>query len=125
MRFKPAIGYYGRFIQAFSRLATPRIASTKKYARFRWMKDCQRSFNKLKEQLTAILLLTYPDLNKSMVLYTDASDQYIGACFTQPCPGRDGPVPGIPEEIPDIDDRTYQINVINSHRIRNPRYRKR
>ena len=23
-----------------------------------------------------------------------------GACLTQPCPGKDGPVPGIPEEVP-------------------------
>ena len=35
-----------------------------------------------------------------MILYTDASDQSIGACLTQPCPEKDGPVPGIPEEIP-------------------------
>ena len=94
--FIRAIGYYQRFIPAFSRIATPLIALTKKYARFRWTEDCQRSFNTLKEQLTAVPLLTYPDLNKPMILNTDASDQCIGPCLTQPCPEIGGPVPGIP-----------------------------
>ena len=35
-----------------------------------------------------------------MVLFTDASDQYIGACLTHPCLKGDGSVPGIPEDIP-------------------------
>ena len=35
-----------------------------------------------------------------MILYTDASNQCIGACLTQPCPERDGPIPGVPEEVP-------------------------
>ena len=98
--FIGAIGYYRRFIPAFSRIATPLIALTKKYARFSWTEDCQRSFNTLKAQLTAILLLAYPDLRRPMILYTDASDQCIGACLTQPCPERDCPIPGVPEEVP-------------------------
>ena len=89
-----------RFIPAFSRLAGPLIALTKKYARFRWAEDCQKAFDNLKGQLTAIPLLTYPDLEKTMILYTDASDKCIGAVLTQPCPSREGPVPDIPEEVP-------------------------
>ena len=38
--FIGAIGYYRRFIPAFSRLAGPLISLTKKCARFRWMEDC-------------------------------------------------------------------------------------
>ena len=98
--FIGAIGYYRRFIPAFSRIATPLIELTKKYAWFSWTEDCQRSFNMLKEQLTAIPLLAYQDLSRPMILYTDASDQCIGACLTQPCPERDGPIPGVPEEVP-------------------------
>ena len=89
--FIGAIGYYRRFIPAFSRRATPFMALTKKYVRFSWTEDCQRSFNTLKEQLTAIQLLAYPDLSRPRILNTDSSDQCIGACFTQPCPGREGP----------------------------------
>ena len=68
--FIGAIGYYKRFIPVFSRIATPLIALTKKYTQFSWIEDCQQSFNTLKEQLTAIPLLAYPDLGRSMILYT-------------------------------------------------------
>lgn len=97
--FIGAIRYYRRFIPAFLRIATPLIALTKKGSRFTWTDDCQRSFDMLKDQLTTIPLLAYPDMNKPMILYTDASDQCIGASLTQPCPEKDGPVPGVPEEI--------------------------
>ena len=77
-----AIGYYRRFIPAFSRIAAPLIALTKKGTRFKWTDHCQRSFDTLKDQRTTILLLAYPDMNKPMILYTDASDQCIGDCLT-------------------------------------------
>ena len=98
-RFIGAIGYDRRFIPAFSRLAGPLIALTKKYARFRWTDDCQRAFDCLKEQLTAMPQQTYPDLSRPMILYTDVH-KCVGAVLTQPCPERDGPVPNIPEEVP-------------------------
>lgn len=66
---------------------------------FKWTKDCQRSFDNLKEQLTAIPLLTYSNLGRPMILYTDASDSCIGAVLTQPCMDGDGPILGIPEEM--------------------------
>ena len=80
--FIGAIGYYRRFIPAFSRLAGPMIALTKKYARFKWTEDCQRALDCLKEQLTAIPLLAYPDLGRLMISYTDASDKCVGAVLT-------------------------------------------
>ena len=94
-RFIRAIGYYKRFIPVFSRLAGPLIALTTKYARFRWTHNCQRAFDCLREQLTAIPLLTYPNLNTPKILYTDASDKCISMALTQPCPRKDRPVPNI------------------------------
>ena len=96
--FIGAIGYYCRFIPAFSSMAL--IALTKEDARFKWTDDCQRLFDMLKDQLTTIPLLAYPNMNKPMMLYSDACDQCIRAYLTQPCPENGGPVPGIPEEIP-------------------------
>ncbi|XP_067655940.1 uncharacterized protein [Haliotis asinina] len=77
--------YYRRFIPNFSKIAEPIIKLTKKFARFQWSKDCQRAFDFLKESLTVVPLLTYPDPNQPYTLYTDASDTCIGACLTQKC----------------------------------------
>lgn len=48
------------------------------------------AFDTLKEQVTAVLLLTYPDFRK----------QCVGAVLTQLCPNKEGPVLGILEELP-------------------------
>ena len=76
-------GYYRRFVPNFSKIAEPMVALTKKYARFSWSEECQKAFEFLKESLTVVPLLAYPDTREPYVLYTDASDTCIGACLTQ------------------------------------------
>lgn len=94
----------------------PLIALTQMYAIFKWTEDCQRAFDCLKVQLNAVLLLTYPDLSKPMVLYTDTSEQCIGAVLIQPCPEQDGPVYFLSHRLsetqhrwPVIERKTYTI----------------
>ena len=55
--------YYRRFIPNFSEIAEPVIALTRKHARFKWTDDCQRAFEYLKQSLTVVTLLAYPDPN--------------------------------------------------------------
>ena len=76
--------YYRRFLPNFSDIAAPVINLTKKYSKFKWTSECQKSFEFLKESLSVIPLLSYPDVNKSYMLYVDASDRCIGGCLTQP-----------------------------------------
>ncbi|CAG2195337.1 unnamed protein product [Mytilus edulis] len=83
--FIGACSYYRRFIPNFSKISIPLVALTKKYAKFQWDEECQRAFDFLKYSLTVTPLLAYPDLKKPYVLYTDASNDTIGACLTQPC----------------------------------------
>ena len=45
--------------------------------------QCQKSFDYLKDSLSVVPLLVYPDLQKPYVLYTDASDTCIGTVLTQ------------------------------------------
>ena len=75
--------YYRRFIRNFSDIAEPLINLTRKYARFQWDDDCQAAFDSLKMKLADMVILAYPDPNKEYRLYTDASDQSIGACLSQ------------------------------------------
>ena len=92
--------YYRRFIPNFSGIAEPIISLTKKYAKFKWSDKCQTAFEFLKNSLTLIPHLVYPDVNKPYTLYTDASDTCIGACLTQPADGEEEVIPGIRNEKP-------------------------
>ena len=80
--------YYRRFIPNFSEIAQPLIGLTKKFARFKWTAQCQKAFDYLKDSLSVVPLLVYPDTQKPYILYTDASDTCIGAVLTQK--GEDG-----------------------------------
>ena len=71
--------YYRRFLPNFSQIAMPLI----KYAKFDWSPECQIAFDFLKESLTTIPVLVYPDTSKPYILYTDASEECIGACLCQ------------------------------------------
>ena len=75
--------YYRKLVPNFSKIAEPLIQLTKKYARFKWTEECQKAFDFLKDSLTVVPFLAYPDTNKPYVLYTDASNTCIGACLTQ------------------------------------------
>ncbi|MCG7882618.1 MAG: reverse transcriptase, partial [Candidatus Thiodiazotropha endolucinida] len=92
--------YYRRFIPNFSEIAEPVIDLTRKYARFKWTEKCQSSFDCLKQSLTVVPLLAYPDPNKPYTLYTDASNSCIGACLTQESEGNENFLPNIKNEKP-------------------------
>ena len=84
--------YYRRFIPNFSQIAEPIIDLTRKYAHFKWTDVHQTAFQFIKDSLTTVPLLVYPDPNKPYTLYTDASDTCIGACLTQSCDGEEQPI---------------------------------
>ena len=74
--------YYRRFIPNFQKLAEPIIDLTKTYSRFKWTNEHQEAFEFVKDSLTSVPMLIYPDPNKPYTLYTDASGSCIGACLT-------------------------------------------
>lgn len=92
--------YYRRFIPQFLEIAIPLIHLTKKYAKFKWTDESQKTFDHLKQNLTCVPLLGYPDTGKPYVLYTDASDKAIGACLVQELEHNDQIGPGVKNEKP-------------------------
>jgi hypothetical protein len=68
----------------YSNIARLLTSLLKKVAAFTWNKDAEQSFQQLKMELTSpTLVLQYPDFEKPFFLYTDASDQAIGAILQQ------------------------------------------
>ena len=82
------LSFYRKFIPRFAQISEPLVALTKKYAHFKWDEKCQHAFEKLKKkQLTLVPMLAYPDVNEEYTLYTDASDEAVGAVLVQKAEG--------------------------------------
>ena len=92
--------YYRRFIPNFSEIAEPIIALTKKHAHYKWSAKHDEAFQYLKDSLSVVPLLAYPDTNKPYTLYTDASGTCIGACLTQSCDVAEDNLPNVSNEKP-------------------------
>ncbi|KAL0537094.1 hypothetical protein IC582_026064 [Cucumis melo] len=76
-------GYYRRFVENFSRIATPLTQLTRKGAPFVWSKACEDSFQNLKQKLVTAPVLTVPDGSGSFLIYSDASKKGLGCVLMQ------------------------------------------
>ncbi|GBM21343.1 Retrovirus-related Pol polyprotein from transposon 412 [Araneus ventricosus] len=56
---------------------------TEAKSNFNWTDECEKSFNSLKQALTSAPILTYPRIDKDVILDTDASNEGIGAVLSQ------------------------------------------
>jgi hypothetical protein len=70
-------GYYRRFIEGFSKIAMP-MTSLLEGKEFKWIVECQESFDQLRSKLMAAPVLIIPDLQKNFDIYCDASRQGLG-----------------------------------------------
>jgi hypothetical protein len=82
-RFLGLAGYYRRFIQDFSKIATPLTALTQKNAKFIWVPNQERAFENLKQKLSSAPILALPDGSKDFVVYCDASVDGLGCVLMQ------------------------------------------
>ena len=76
-------GYYRKFIQDFSKIATPLTQLTKNGVQYIWSTQCQEAFELLKRKLTSILVLVIPSSDRCYVVYTDASLLGLGGVLMQ------------------------------------------
>ena len=80
-------GYYCKFIRNFAKHSKPLTILTKKDQPFRWTNEQQTAFDYLKTKLCEDPILDrsykYPDFSQQFTLTTDASNESIGAVFSQ------------------------------------------
>ncbi|KAL0534735.1 hypothetical protein IC582_029028 [Cucumis melo] len=76
-------GYYRRFVEDFSRIASPLTQLTRMGTPFVWSPACESSFRKLKQKLVTAPVLTMPDGSGNFVIYSDASKKGLGCVLMQ------------------------------------------
>ncbi|KAH0784113.1 hypothetical protein KY290_003711 [Solanum tuberosum] len=76
-------GYYRRFVEGFSSIASPLAKLTQKAVKFQWSEACEKSFQELKKRLIIAPVLTLPEGTKGFVVYCDASRVGLGCVLMQ------------------------------------------
>ena len=67
-------GYYRRFIEDFSWIATPMTRLTRKEVKFDWHDRCEEAFQELKRRLTSAPILIVPDRGKQFIVMPRGPD---------------------------------------------------
>ena len=80
--------FYRRFIQGYSQICTPLTKMTKKEQLFHWECEQREAFEKLKKKFTLAPILTSFDPERKIILKTNASDQALESCLSQPAAER-------------------------------------
>ncbi|XP_070002912.1 uncharacterized protein [Nicotiana sylvestris] len=76
-------GYYRRFVEGFSSLASPLTKLTQKAVKFQWSDTCEKSFQELKSSLTTTPILILSEGTMGFVVYCDASRIGLGCVLMQ------------------------------------------
>ncbi|XP_052187885.1 uncharacterized protein LOC127798391 [Diospyros lotus] len=76
-------GYYRKFVEGFSKIATPLTKLTRKGVKFDWNKRCKESFQTFKDKLTTAPVLAMPNGSRRFMVYTDASRNDLGCVLMQ------------------------------------------
>ncbi|KAJ9538872.1 hypothetical protein OSB04_031605 [Centaurea solstitialis] len=76
-------GYYRRFIQDFSKIASSLTVLTKKNAKFLWTDKQEEAFQTLKKKFCQAPILSLPDGTEDFVVYSDASKMGLGCVLMQ------------------------------------------
>ncbi|KAL0544270.1 hypothetical protein IC582_019383 [Cucumis melo] len=75
--------YYRRFMEDFSRIASPLTQLIRKGTPFVWNPACESSFQELKQKLVSAPVLTVQNGFGSFVIYSDASKKGLGYVLMQ------------------------------------------
>ena len=77
------VGYYRRFIENFTKIATPMFKLLTKDVNFYWDASCQVVFDIFKEKLSVAPVLRGPNWSLPFHISTNASDTALGAVLGQ------------------------------------------
>ena len=82
-QFLGLVGYYCKFVPHFLDISRPLAKLMRKDTLFTWTKQCDLTFNMLKDELCKTPILQNPESNKPYTLFTDASKHGCAGMLTQ------------------------------------------
>jgi hypothetical protein len=81
--FMGLAGYYRRFVEGFSKIASPIRELQKKNKKFVWIEKCAEVFWRLTKLLTTTSILKVPNMDADFLVCTDASKEGLGGVLMQ------------------------------------------
>ena len=84
-KFLGLANYYRRFIKDFARIAAPLHMLVRKEQKWKWKKEQEKAFGKLKAVFTMEPVLAFPDIDKEMRVEVDALDYTTGRVLLTKC----------------------------------------
>jgi len=84
-KFLGLANYYRRFIKDFARIAAPLHVLVRKEQKWKWEKKQEEVFKKLKMVFTTEPILAILDIDREIIVETDASDYATGGVLLTKC----------------------------------------
>jgi len=84
-KFLGLANYYRRFIKDFAKIAAPLHVLVRKEQKWKWEKEQEEVFGRLKEVFTTEPVLVIPDIDREMRVEADASDYATGGVLSLKC----------------------------------------
>jgi len=81
-KFLGLANYYRRFIKDFARIAAPLHVLVRKEQKWKWEKEQEKAFGKLKAVFITEPVLAILDIDKEMRVEADTSDYVIGGVLS-------------------------------------------
>jgi hypothetical protein len=70
--------YYRKHVRNYANIASPLNKLLSKDVPFKWTEDCDKAFQLVKDMLTSVPILAFPNMTKPFILTCDASGSAIG-----------------------------------------------
>jgi len=102
--------YYRRFIKDFAKIAMPLHILVRKEQKWKWEKEQEEAFGKLKKVFTTEPVLVIPDIDREMRVEADTLDYAMGGVLLLKCKdSKWRPVAFISKSL-NATERNYEIH---------------
>jgi len=109
-KFLGLANYYRRFIKDFAKIAAPLHMLVRKEQKWKWEKEQEEAFGKLKEVFTTEPVLAIPDIDREMRVEVDASDYVTEEVLSLKCKDGKWRLVAFISKSLNVTERNYKIH---------------